>query len=209
MSTQPNAQQGTPDAPQDEGRDRVLQGHTYDGIKEYDNPMPGWWVWLFWATAAFAVFYFVGITFFDVIDTYEDDLAESRQELQMIREAYAEANPTFEASAEVLAAAVADPQQVEAGAALFAASCAACHGNAGQGLIGPNLTDAYWIHGGTPLDVYNIITKGVAEKGMPPWESALSAEERVALVAFIESLAGTEPPNAKEPQGELVSETDA
>ncbi len=81
--------------------------------------------------------------------------------------------------------------------------CMPCHGDQGQGLIGPNLTDAYWLHGNTDVDLFNVITRGVVEKGMTAWESTLSAEQRAQLVSFIRSLAGTTPPGAKEPQGTL------
>ena len=60
-----------------EVRDEIIKGHTYDGIKEYDNPMPGWWLWVLWASVAFSIVYYIGITFFDFVDTYEDDLAQS------------------------------------------------------------------------------------------------------------------------------------
>jgi cytochrome c oxidase cbb3-type subunit 3 len=202
----------TPDAEQQGsalyGRthDQVIQGHKYDGIKEYDNPMPGWWVWLFYVCIVFAVVYFVGITFFDFVDTYEDDLAQSQAELELIREAYAEANPSFTPDAASLAALADDPAAVEAGAATYAAVCAACHGAEAQGVIGPNLTDDYWLHGGSNMAIFEILKTGVTAKGMPAWESNLSAEERAQLVAFIRSVQGTEPAGAKEPQGELYEE---
>lgn len=182
-----------------------MAGHKYDGIQEYDNPMPGWWVWIFVGTVVFAVVYFVGITFFDFVDTYEDDLAQSRQELSVIREAYAAANPTFQVDEATLAGYVGDEAMIAAGAEHYKALCAACHNEQGQGLIGPNLADAYWIHGGTNVDLFDVITKGVPEKGMPGWEANLTPEDRAAVVAFIRSLEGTNPPNAKEPQGELVN----
>ena len=184
--------------------DEVIKGHKYDGIKEYDNPMPSWWVWLFVLTVVFSVIYVAGIEIFGFIDTYTEDLAESRQELQLVRDAYAAANPVFEADEATLARYAEDPSMAEAGAANYAAVCAACHGDAGQGLIGPNLTDEYWIHGGTNADIYRILAVGVPEKGMPGWEGSLSPEERAQLVALIRSFEGTSPPGAKEPQGEPV-----
>ncbi len=186
--------------------DQVIQGHKYDGIKEYDNPMPGWWVWSFYVCIVFAVVYSVGITFFDFVDTYEDDLAQSQAELQVIREAYAEANPSFTPEPASLAALADDPAAVEAGAATYAAVCAACHGAEAQGVIGPNLTDDYWLHGGSNMAIFEILKTGVAAKGMPAWESSLSAEERAQLVAFIRSVQGTEPAGAKDPQGERYEE---
>lgn len=185
-------------------QDRVIKGHKYDGIKEYDNPMPGWWVWLFIGSIAFAGFYYLGIGVFGFIDTYEEDLAESQHELQLIREAYAAANPVFEADEATLARYVGDPSMIQAGAAIYEAVCAACHGDQGQGLIGPNLVDNYWMHGGTNEDIFEILTVGVPAQGMPAWDATHTPEQRAQLVAFIRSLEGTNPPNAREPQGEPI-----
>ncbi len=191
-------------SPAGEATDRIIQGHKYDGIREYDNPMPGWWLWLLWATVLFSVVYLFGIYVFDFVDTYQEDLAESQQELQQIRHAYSEANPIFEVDEATLAGYVGNASMIEAGAAHYAAQCATCHGNEGQGLIGPNLADAYWIHGGSNVAVFTIISEGVVAQGMPPWQGVFTPEERAELVAFVHSLQGTDPPNAKEPQGELV-----
>lgn len=203
MSTQPNTPDQTPEQSDGGYEDKVIKGHKYDGIKEYDNPMPGWWIWTFWATFIFALFYIPAVHFFDVIDTYEEDLAEGVAQLTAVREAYAEATPTFEADEATIAGFIGEDAAIEAGAATYASVCAACHGDQGQGLIGPNLVDAYWIHGGSNVDLFNVITVGVPAKGMPPWEATLTPEQRAEVIAFIRSLEGTEPPNAKEPQGEL------
>lgn len=179
----------------------AIEGHSYDGIQEFDNPMPGWWVWIFVATIVFTPIYVLGVHVYGFINSYEDDLAEGQQELQVMREAYAAANPTFDADSTTLAVYASDPAQVAAGATAYATYCAACHGDQGQGLIGPNLTDAYWIHGGSDVDLYNVVTRGVVERGMAPWEAVLTPEQRAQVVAFIRSLQGTNPPGAKEPQG--------
>lgn len=186
------------------GDDAIIRGHNYDGIKEYDNPMPGWWVWIFVLSVIFAPIYVLGVHVFGFLDSYEDDLAQGREELQVMRHAYAEANPDAAVDASSLDELVANPEMVEAGAAHFAAQCAACHGMQGQGLIGPNLTDNYWIHGAANSAIFDVITKGVLEKGMPPWEAVFSPEERAELVAFIKSIQGTNPPNPKAPEGEAV-----
>lgn len=194
MSTQPDGHEP----------DQIILGHTYDGIREYDNPMPGWWVWLFVATIVFAPFYLLGVHVFGFINTYEDDLAESQAKLEEMRAAYAAANPGAAIGEAQLAAFVADPSRAEAGAATYAAFCAACHGDVGQGLIGPNLTDEYWIHGGSDFEVFTVISEGVPDKGMPGWEASIAPEQRAELVAFIQRLAGTNPPGAKGPEGERV-----
>ena len=206
-----------PDAPRRDGEeaarpetrtgqapDRLMAGHTYDGIREYDNPMPGWWSGLFVATVVFGVVYALGLHAFGWIDSYQDDLAEAQADLAHVREAYAATGPAFKTDPGALRAYAADPAYVAAGAAVFGATCAACHGNEGQGLIGPNLTDAYWLHGNRPEDVYETISEGVPDKGMPAWDGTLSEEEQAQAMAFVLSLQGTHPPNPKEPQGERM-----
>jgi cytochrome c oxidase cbb3-type subunit III len=185
--------------------DREIEGHHYDGIKEYDNPMPGWWVWIFIVTIVWSVVYVAGVHFLGFINTYEDDLARSQEQLTLIREAYAEANQEFEPDAGTLAAFALDPARVERGAAHYASLCAACHGDQGEGLIGPNLVDPYWVFGGTDADIYHIVSVGVPEKGMPAWDRALSPEGRAEVVAFIRSIQGTDPPNQKMPEGVFVA----
>ena len=191
-------------APRGDTQDQVIKGHKYDGIQEYDNPMPAWWLWLLWATVIFSVVYILGIHVFDFVDTYEDDLAQGQAELETRRAAFAATQPTFEADEATLATYVGDAARIEAGAATFTATCSPCHGAAGEGGIGPNMTDAYWIHGNTNTDIFNVISKGVIEKGMAPWEHVYTPEQRAELVAFIQSIQGTDPPNAKAPEGELV-----
>ena len=186
----------------------IIQGHSYDGIQEYDNPMPGWWVGIFWLCVVFAPIYILGVHVFGFINTYEDDLAASQAQLQEVRDAWEAENPTFEISNDAIAAFVGIQDQIDAGAVLFGANCAMCHGEQGQGLIGPNLTDAYWIHGNQHTDLFTVITDGVLDKGMTPWGSILTPEERSQLVAYIRSIEGSEPDGAKEPQGTYYGDDD-
>lgn len=202
MSSENNTNDSNVQDPSEEGN--VIQGHQYDGIQEYDNPMPGWWTAMFWATGIFAIIYLIGLKV-DWIDTYEEDLDESLMELAAIRADFESDNPTVDVDSTMLAAAAADPARVEAGKTLFAGQCAVCHAADGGGLIGPNLTDQYWLHGGSDMDIFEIIRVGVPEKGMAPWESIYTEDERVDLTAFIRSLENTTPANPKEPQGELVT----
>src|SRR5690606_6169533 len=110
-----------------------------------------------------------------------------------------------EVTDEMLAALAQDPAAVEAGKALYAQYCVACHGPEGGGLIGPNLTDAYWINGaGKPTEIRRIVASGVAAKGMPAWEPMLGVEKVDQITAFVETLKGRNVPG-KEPQGELAT----
>ena len=192
-----------PEAAVGEGAvDRVIQGHTYDGIREYDNPMPGWWVGLFWVGVLFAPVYMLGVHVFGFINDYQDDYAEAGARLEEVRAVYAATGPSFKTDAGALREYATDAQMAAAGAAEFAAICAACHGAQGQGVIGPNLTDEFWIHGGTPEQVWTSIENGFPEKGMPPMSAQLSPEERAQAMAYVFSLQGTNPPDAKAPEGE-------
>ena len=182
-------------------RDQLISGHRYDGIREYDNPMPGWWVWIFIGGIVFSIYYVIAFYGFDAIDSYTDDLNQSLTELQQVRDAHAAENPSTIDEA-TLASLVDSPESVAQGATLYSQQCAVCHGAQGQGVIGPNLTDNYFIHGSTNVDMYNIISVGVLDKGMPPWDGVYTENERAQLVAFILSLYGTNPAGAKAPQGE-------
>ena len=190
--------------PTEDQKNQEIAGHRYDGIREYDNPMPGWWVWLFWGSIIFSVVYYLGIGPLGFVDTYDEDLDQSLAQLQRVRDSYQAANPSASVDSLTLAQAVADPARVTQGAVLYAAQCAACHGPQGQGMIGPNMTDSYWIHGGSNMEIFIAVSQGVAAKGMPPWEAVYTPEEMGSLVAFIRSIVGTNPDNPKEPQGDLV-----
>ena len=178
-----------------------LLDHEYDGIREYDNPMPGWWKWMFYATIVWAVIYFVGINL-GYVPTYEDDLAAGQAELQVMRDKHELESPTVDQA--MLAEAAADEQAIATGKEAYATNCASCHGQKGEGLIGPNLTDKYWLHGGSLADIHTTVKEGVTEKGMPAWGGMLTQDQVIGVVAFIDSIKGTDPPNAKEPQGEPV-----
>ncbi len=179
------------------GRDELLD-HEYDGIREYDNPLPRWWQWLFYGSIIFAAiytpYYLLGY----------GDTNEARYQAELAAAAAARPAPQTQPGAG-LPAVVLDmgPEAAAAGGEIFAANCAPCHGPLGQGVIGPNLADRYWIHGGTAADIVTVITEGVPEKGMVPWKSVLNPSKIHQVTAFVLSLAGTNPPNPKAPQGEL------
>jgi cytochrome c oxidase cbb3-type subunit 3 len=143
-----------------------LLDHEYDGIREYDNPMPGWWVTVFWLSVVFAVgyafHYHVSGNGVSVSDAYASEMAAAR---------------------------------------VFTQRCAVCHGDRGQGVIGPNLTDDHWLHGaGTLLDVHRVISEGVPAKGMPAWNLQLSPVEVRQLAALVGSFQGQNLPG-KAPEG--------
>lgn len=194
----------------------TLLDHNFDGIQEYDNPLPRWWQGLFYGTILFSLIYFPYYTLGlgpSSAEMYEEEMAlalkakservatqEAEQKLVvgmdkdsngMARNGGGQAAVSLEGNAEAVAA----------GQSIFATTCMPCHGDKGQGLIGPNLADNYWIHGNTYDDVVRIISNGVPDKGMIPWKSALNPTKIRQVTAFVLSLKGTNPPNPKTPQG--------
>ena len=178
-------------------KDKLLESN-YDGIQEYDNQLPRWWVWLFYITIVFGCIYATYQHGF--APTQTETLAAQLEELQTLRKAAA---PAVEGTEVDLGGFVQVAANVEKGKALYIGKCAACHGISGGGMIGPNLTDDYWIHGGDLGAIKRIIVEGVVEKGMVPWQNLMSPEEINQVVAFVWSLHGTTPDNPKAPQGEL------
>jgi cytochrome c oxidase cbb3-type subunit 3 len=178
-----------------EGLGQLLD-HDYDGIQELDNPLPGWWLVTFWGAIVFAFFYFA---FYQLGGgpSLDDELKRDMAAIQAQFESSTKDRQGIDW--EKLKS---DGTVVAAGKAQFEAKCSACHGVKGEGLIGPNLTDAYWIHGGTGEAIHKVIMKGVLEKGMPAWEAQMKAEETDAVTVYVMTLIGTNPPNAKPPQGE-------
>jgi len=183
-------------------QDHLLE-HSYDGIQEFDNPMPRWWVYLFWATIIFSILYFFNVPGFGIgkgrIADYDRDIAAAAS-----ADAKRKAAQPAGASGEQLTAMTKDASVVALGKQVFGQNCAACHRADAGGQIGPNLTDDYWLHGSTLEQIHKTVVDGVLEKGMPPWGKVLKPNQLDAVVAYIYTLRGTNPPNPKAPQGDLV-----
>ncbi len=186
----------------DHYKDEVLD-HEYDGITEYDNPMPGWWLALYALCIVWAVVYVVGIGF-GILPDYQDDLRDGQKELADLRREYEKTRPVIVIDEGMLLAAAADPLKVAQGGEVYTSYCASCHGDLGQGMVGPNLTDDYWLHGQKATQIHQVVRDGVDGKGMPPWGNIITPEQSVDVVAYVASLRGTNPPKAKGPQGELL-----
>jgi len=178
----------------------ILTSHDYDGIREYDNPMPFWWKAVFAVTVIWSPIYVFGMEF-GYINDYGQNLREDTLEVEALRATTKAAAPVVDEA--LIMASAGDPARVAAGQKVFSTTCASCHNQQGQGLIGPNLTDKYWLHGGGPMDTHKVVTEGVAAKGMPAWGNVLSADDAINVVAFISTLQGTNPADPKEPQGDL------
>lgn len=180
--------------------DRIIDDHEYDGIHEYDNPLPAWWLMVFFGTIIFAFIYWMHYTVGGgptLVDELKVDSAAMQAKFPGGQE------PTE--TDEIWSRLSGDPKVLTQGKSVFAAKCAACHGNELQGLIGPNLVDDYWIHGrGAPSEIATVVRKGVLDKGMPTWEGQLSNDDIRSVVVFVVSQRGTKPANPKPPQGEKV-----
>ena len=183
-------------------QDHLLE-HNYDGIQEYDNPMPRWWVYIFWATIVFSVLYWFNVPGFGIgkgrIANYNRDMAAAAAAA-----ARREAAQPKAASPQQLTAMAKDASVLALGRQTFGQNCAACHRADAGGQIGPNLTDDYWLHGAAIDQIHKTVTDGVLEKGMPPWGKVLKPAQLDAVVAYVFTLRGTNPPNPKPPQGDLV-----
>ena len=186
--------QTTPDA------DHLLD-HAYDGIQEYDNPLPRWWLALFWATIIFTPLYILYFHFGGGM------LAKERYDQEMIAFYDKQAEELLamgEITEATLVGLTNDQSMMNSGEKIFQGKCAPCHGMFGEGGIGPNLTDEYWLHGGQFLDIYRTVREGVPTKGMLAWERQLRPAELMAVSSWVGALLGSEPPNAKPPQGDVV-----
>ncbi len=180
----------------------LLLAHEYDGIREYDNPMPGWWKAIFWTTFYFSIgysfHYHISENGKSVALLYEDEVsaAREREAQELMRNAVSE---------EALSEFMNNTALMNDTAKLFLAKCAQCHGDKGEGKIGPNLTDEYWLHGdGSLMAIYNTVNEGVPAKGMPPWGRQLRPVELRKVAAFVGSLRGTNVPGPKGAEGTKV-----
>lgn len=182
----------------------VDTGHDYDGIREFDNPLPRWWLLSFYGAVVFSIGYWLIYHTLAVgllpRAAYQAELQQALEE-DNARQAQLEAQGKGISEAQLVALGQ-DPSVVQRGAAVFKQNCLQCHGDRGQGLVGPNLTDRYWLHGDKALDIYKVISGGVPEKSMPAWRPLLGAAKVQEAAAFVLSLRGQNLPG-KAPQGTL------
>lgn len=177
----------------------ILIEHDYDGIQELDNPTPTWFMVLFYGTITFAVGYLLVYHVLGIGQLQYDEYKTEIAQADIAKKEYLSkaANRVDENTVKL----VTDPAVLASGEAIFKQTCAACHGEHGQGVVGPNLTDDYWLHGGKISDLFKTIKYGVAAKGMPTWEKQLSPKQISDVANYIKSIHGTHPAGAKEPQG--------
>ncbi|MEL6812214.1 MAG: cbb3-type cytochrome c oxidase N-terminal domain-containing protein [Bacteroidota bacterium] len=184
-----------------EQEEEIILDHNYDGIKELDNSLPPWWVYLFYATILFGAIYLVRFEVFkdyDQIEEYEAEVAEARIEIEAYKKT---AKNLVDVNTVVL---LTDPGDLNAGKTIFTDNCVACHKADGGGGIGPNLTDEYWILGGGIKNVFNTISEGGRDgKGMISWKNDLKPLEMAQVASYLLQFQGTTPAEPKAPEGEI------
>ena len=178
--------------------------HNYDGIRELDNKLPPWWLYLFYVCIIFAVVYLWRYHVSHSAPLSKEEFEQEMAKAEVEKQAYLAkaANNVDENTVTLLT----DGAAIESGKKIFTSNCAACHSADGGGGVGPNLTDNYWLHGGDVKDVFKTIKYGVPEKGMKSWKDDFSPVQLAQLASFVKSLHGTKPATAKEPQGELYED---
>ena len=177
-----------------------MTDHDYDGIRELDNALPPWWKYGFYFTIVWGIVYLI---YFHMssgpssAQEYQNQMADAQRQIEEYRK---NAKNLVDETNVVL---LTDASELQSGAAIFQANCVSCHGASAEGKIGPNLTDQYWKHGGDIKDLFKTVKLGVSGTGMKSWKSDLSASQIAQVTSYILSLQGTNPANAKAPEGDL------
>ena len=177
----------------------IMIKDSHDGIIELDNPTPPWFMYLFYSTILFGLIYLINyhvIQDGNIQETeYKTDMVKAEKERANYLKKFAQ---TINENNVVLSTSNKDLLE---GSKIYNTNCVACHGNLGQGGVGPNLTDQFWIHGASIKDLFKTITNGVPEKGMIAWNKTINPLQIQQVASYILSLQDTNPPGAKEPQG--------
>ena len=176
-------------------------GHNYDGIRELDNRLPPWWLYGFYCTIIFAVVYIWRYHIGHTAPLSQEEYAISVRKAEVEKAEYLKksANNVDETTVKLLTG----DADLAAGKTVFETTCFACHGKHGEGGVGPNLTDGYWLHGGSIQNVFKTIKYGWPDKGMKSWKDDYSPSQIAQIASYVKSLGGTHPDNAKAPQGNL------
>ena len=182
----------------------LLLDHNYDGIRELDNSLPPWWIYGFYLTIIVAVIYLYRFHVSHDGLSQTEEYAVEMQKGEEDKAAYlAQSSNNVDENSVVL---LTDAASISAGHEIFAKNCVACHLPDGGGVVGPNLTDDYWLHGGSIKDIFKTIKYGWQDKGMKSWKDDLSPRDIQLVASFVKSLRGTHPATPKAPQGDLYIE---
>jgi len=181
----------------------IMFDHDFDGIKELDSKIPPWVSWLFILTIIFAAYYMIDYHIIGSGQVQYEEYTEEVRIASLEREVLIKSGAFVnEETVELLT----DANELNAGKTIYDANCIACHATDGGGIVGPNLTDDYWIHGGGIKNVFKVIKYGVVEKGMIAWQTQLNPNQMQEVASYIISLHGTTPAAPKAPEGEIWKE---
>ncbi len=174
--------------------------HSYDGIQEYDNPLPGWWKWLFIISIVGSPVYaimFHGVEGRDPEEQYSAALAaNTRLQFSEIGD--------LTSDAATIVSYMHQPDWVRVGESVFKGNCISCHGRNGEGQIGPNLTDEAYKNVKHIEDIASIIEKGAGKGAMPAWANRLHPNEIVLVSAYVATLRGQNLPSPRPPDGQVI-----
>ncbi len=179
-------------------------GHDYDGIRELDNSLPPWWIYGFYITILFGCVYLwrYHVSHTAPSSAEEFQIAMKAADVEKAEYLKNSANNIDETTVKLLTG----EADLAAGKTVFQTTCFACHGKNGEGIVGPNLTDDYWLHGGSIQSIFKTIKYGYPEKGMKSWKDDYSPIQIAQIASYVKSLKGTNPPNPKAPQGNLEAD---
>jgi cytochrome c oxidase cbb3-type subunit 3 len=185
--------------PMEEEKNMLIE-HDYDGIRELDNPTPAWFMWLFYITIIFAFTYMLNFHVFKLSPLQDEEYAVEMKNADIEKQAFLakSANRVDENSVKLST----DVAVLNDGKGIFMKNCVPCHGQHAEGIVGPNLTDEFWLHGGKIGNLFKTIKNGVPDKGMISWEKQLTPKQIADVANYIKSLAGSHPANPKAPQGD-------
>ncbi len=191
--------------PIEKEKELILEDHDSDGIRELDNKIPPWFNYLFYGTVLWGAFYMLH---YHVLSSGDVQASEYEEEVRLAELKMAELVKSGALLDESNLTALTEVSALNSGKEIYNKNCAVCHTESGAGLVGPNLTDDYWIHGGGIKNIYAVIKEGVPAKGMISWKTQLNPRQIHEVASYVLTFRGTNPPNAKAPEGMLYVEQD-
>lgn len=189
-----------------ETENELLLEHEYDGIRELDSKIPPWFLWLFYLSIAFAIYYMLDYHIFKSSPLQDEEYQMEVRQAEVERSALMKSGALLNEETVIF---LSDPSSIDAGKQIYTTNCVACHAADGGGIVGPNLTDDNWIHGGGIKNVFKTIKYGVPAKGMIAWEGQLNPKQIQEVSSYVISLHGIKPANPKAPEGPVWKESDS
>jgi cytochrome c oxidase cbb3-type subunit III len=178
----------------------IMFEHDFDGIRELDSKIPPWFAWLFILTIIFAAYYMIDYHVIGSGQVMQEEYNTEVRAASLEREALIKSGAFVN---EETVTVISEASGLGAGKTIFETNCIACHASDGGGIVGPNLTDDYWIHGGGIKNVFKTIKYGVVEKGMIAWQTQLNPNQIQEVASYVLSLHGTTPAAPKQPEGKI------